>query len=215
AFGAGTGAKLRVMAMADCYAKDNQISDEWLLRDNGGLVRQLGVTPDEWVRQQMEGGRIFAPYTPANDIEGPYKGRGNDNAWGAKYAGLMGRIMEGELSVIPEQYDRAVNLGLPGNVRAEGHGAADAFWLGLRASFPEAVFTVHHQIGREDPMMPPRAALRWSLHGVHGGWGAFGAPTGREVFVMGISHAEFGPWGLRREWVLYDECAIWAQILAP
>jgi hypothetical protein len=30
---------------------------------------------------------------------------------------------------------------------------------------------------------------------------------------MGISHAEFGPRGLRREWTLYDETAIWMQIL--
>jgi hypothetical protein len=28
-----------------------------------------------------------------------------------------------------------------------------------------------------------------------------------------MSHAEFGPRGLRREWVLFDETAIWKQIL--
>ena len=61
--------------------------------------------------------------------------------------------------------------------------------------------------------MPPRAALRWSLWGKHDGFGAFGEPSGAEVYVMGISHAEFGPWGLRREWVLFDETAIWKQIL--
>jgi hypothetical protein len=31
---------------------------------------------------------------------------------------------------------------------------------------------------------------------------------------MGLSHAEFGPRGVRREWTLYDETAIWMQILA-
>ncbi len=31
--------------------------------------------------------------------------------------------------------------------------------------------------------------------------------------MLGISHAEFGPWGLRREWAFYDETAIWKQIL--
>jgi len=62
--------------------------------------------------------------------------------------------------------------------------------------------------------MPPRAAIRWSLTGKHDGWGAFGAPTGAEVHVMGLSQAEFGPRGVRREWTLYDETAIWMQILA-
>jgi len=61
--------------------------------------------------------------------------------------------------------------------------------------------------------MPPRAALRWTLHGKHTGWGAFGTPTGAEVFILGASHAEFGPWGLRREFTLFDETAVWKQIL--
>ena len=74
-------------------------------------------------------------------------------------------------------------------------------------------------IGRDDPLMPPRAAVRWSLQGRHAGWGRYGTPTGAEVHVMGISHAEFGPFGdggrpaIRREWTLIDETAIWKQIL--
>jgi hypothetical protein len=62
-------------------------------------------------------------------------------------------------------------------------------------------------------MMPPRAAVRWSLTGRHSGWGAFGPPTGADVYLLGLTHAEFGPWGLRREWTLFDETAIWKQIL--
>ena len=90
--------------------------------------------------------------------------------------------------------------------------------MGLRSSFPDAEFKIHHMIGREDPLMPPRAALRWTLHGKHSGWGSFGVPTGAEVFVLGASHAEFGALisgqpKLRREWALFDETAIWKQIL--
>jgi hypothetical protein len=34
------------------------------------------------------------------------------------------------------------------------------------------------------------------------------------VYVLGITHAEFGALGpLRREYTLYDETAIWKQIL--
>ena len=83
----------------------------------------------------------------------------------------------------------------------------------LRASFPRADFAIHHVIGRDDPAMPPRAAVRWSLTGEHAGHGLFGPPSGAEVHVMGITHAEWGPWGLRREFTLWDEIAIWTQIL--
>ncbi|MGR3435183.1 MAG: ester cyclase [Shimia sp.] len=209
-----TGKRLVWRAMADCYAKDNQISDEWLLRDNGGLVRQLGFTPEDWVRRRLEAGQTFAPYTPERDIDGPYGGRGNDDPWGARYADLLARVMGGDFAAIGAEWDRACHLHHPGGAVGHGHAAADAFYLALRSAFPTAAFEVHHVIGRgDDDLMPPRAAVRWSLDGDHTGWGAFGAPTGKRVHVMGIGHAEFGPWGLRREWVIYDEVAAWTQIL--
>jgi hypothetical protein len=33
------------------------------------------------------------------------------------------------------------------------------------------------------------------------------------VFIMGFAQAEFGPRGIRREYALIDETAIWKQIL--
>ncbi|MEO0484647.1 MAG: ester cyclase [Pseudomonadota bacterium] len=212
-FGPGTGATVVYRGIADCYAKDNMISDEWLVRDNGAIVRQLGHTPEEWVRSEMEAGRPYGVFRPEDNIEGPYPGRGNDNEWGARYADVLGAIMDADFAVIPREWDRACSLEYPGGVSGHGPSDADAFWLGLRSAFPSATFKVDHVIGREDTMMPPRAAVRWSLDGTHDGWGAFGRPTGKRVHIMAISHAEFGPWGLRREWVCYDELAIWAQIL--
>lgn len=214
AFGSATGRKLVSRAIADCYAKDNQISDEWLIRDNGGIVRQLGFDPKDWAQAKLDANPDLKMFTPAMDFDGPYLGRGNDNEWGDKLTDILTRIMSAEFSVIPQAYDRACHLEHPGSVTAHGWNAADAFWLGVRASFPSADFQCHHIIGREDPMMSPRAAVRWSLTGKHDGWGSFGTPSGADVHVMGITHAEFGPWGLRREFTLIDETAIWMQILA-
>lgn len=216
-YGKATGRTLTYRIIADCYAAEGQIRDEWLVRDQGAIVRQMGLDPREHARAliEKEGGpeRCVPPFTPRLDRPGPYLGSGNDNRWGEAYADLLGRIMAADLAAIPRHYDRACQLELPGGVTGHSHGAADRFWLGLRASFPSARFTVEHRIGREDALLPPRAALRWSLQGRHDGWGAFGPPTGAEVHVMAISHAEFGPHGLRREFVLLDETAIWKQIL--
>lgn len=216
-YGKATGKRLTYRILADCHAIENQINDEWLIRDQGAIVRQLGVDPKAYAADliEKEGGpeHCVKPLTPATDKPGPYKGRGNDNAWGAKYADILTRIMGADMAAIPVEYDRAVQVEYPGGVTGHSHGDVDQFWMGLRASFPDAVFRIDHVIGREDPMMPPRAALRWSLHGRHSGWGAFGTPTGAEVYVLGICHAEFGPWGLRREYVIYDETTIWKQIL--
>ena len=40
----------------------------------------------------------------------------------------------------------------------------------------------------------------------------FDNPTGTEVYVMGVTHAEFGPYGLRREYTLFDPVSVWKQI---
>ena len=212
AYGAASGKRLTYRIIADCHAINNQINDEWLIRDQTAIMRQIGVDAKEYAARQIESGDASA-FTPAIDQPGPYKGTGNDNEWGLKYADILTRIMGADMAVIPAEYDRACQLEYPGGETAHSHGAADRFWMSLRSAFPSAEFSVDHRIGREDPLMPPRAAIRWSLQGKHDGWGAFGAPTGAEVHVMGICHAEFGPWGLRREYVLFDETQIWKQIL--
>jgi len=221
-YGAASGKTLRYRILADCHAKDNMIDDEWLIRDQTAIVRQIGWEPKAYARDLIarEGGpeTCVRPLTPANDLSGPYTGTGNENEWGAHYADLLTRIMGADMAAIPMDYDRAVQSEYPGGATGHGWGPVDRFWMGLRAAFPDAIFTIHHRIGRDDPHMCPRAALRWSLTGRHSGWGMFGAPTGAEVHVLGICHAEFGAVvpgdvKLRREFALIDETAIWKQIL--
>lgn len=216
-YGAATGTSLQYRIIADCHAINNQINDEWLIRDQGAVVRQLGIAPIDYARSQIEsegGPENSSPgFTPAIDKPGPYTGSGNNNEWGQRYADLLKRIMAADLAAIPAEYDRGCQLEYPGGVSGHSHRDADRFWTSLRSSFPNAKFTIEHQIGRDDPLMPPRAAIRWSLHGKHDGWGAFGRPSGADVYIMGACHAEYGPWGLRREFVLFDETSVWKQIV--
>ena len=216
-FGPATGKQWTVRVIADCAAKDNTIYDEWLVRDYGGIVRQLGMDPKEYTAAliESEGGPENAarPFTPEIDVDGGYNGTGNDNEWGAKYAEILTRVMDADFTHLHEVCDRAIIGEYAGAQTTLDPKGSVAFWLGLRSSFPSATFKIHHQIGMDGGMLSPRASLRWSLDGTHDGWGSFGRPTGARVHVMGMCHAEFGPWGMRREFALYDEIAIWKQIL--
>jgi len=82
-YGKATGTALRYRIIADCHAINNQINDEWLIRDQGAVVRQLGMAPQDYARKQIadEGGPEHSSpgFIPAIDQPGPYKGRGNDN----------------------------------------------------------------------------------------------------------------------------------------
>mgnify|MGYP002623356147 FL=1 len=219
--GRATGERVEIRAIADCAAKENAIYDEWLVRDVGGIARQLGWAPADYARHliEREGGPDHAtrPFTPADDVDGGYASRGNDNEWGQRLADILTRIMDKDLTVIRAEYDRAVRTEHPGAQGGWSWDFAERQWMALRTAFPSAKFDIHHVIGREDSTMPPRAAVRWSLDGTHDGFGAFGQPTGAPVHIMGITHADFGTLGaaapkLRREFTLWDEISIWKQI---
>ncbi len=213
AFGPATGRSVTFRTIADTFCRDNRVWDEWLIRDNAAIARQLGMTARDAARDMIASGNRDAPLTPLTDEPGPYTGTGNDNPWGARHAEVLRRIFDADFAVIQTEYDRACHVSLPGGEDVHGRAGVDQFWVGLHSAFPAAEFKIDHQIGRDDAMFSPRSAIRWSLTGGHDGWGSYGEPTGANVHVMGVSHVEFGPWGIRRETTLIDDIAIWKQIL--
>ena len=216
-FGEATVTHLRYRVIADCAARANQIYDEWLVRDLGAIVRQLGFTPEMFAARQIEaeGGaeRASLPLMSQSEPPAVYLGKGNDHPSGHQYVKGLEQLITADDVDVTVIYDRAVHIEQPGGY--VGHGWADvaSFWAGIRTALPTAEFRAHHVIGRQDDGLGIRAAVRWSITGTHDGPGHFGEPSGAPVHVMGISHAEYGPWGLRREFVLFDEVAVWKQIL--
>lgn len=216
-FGPASGKAVTFRTIANCHAINNVIDDEWLVRDTGAIIRQIGMTPRDFVTQSspdlLDATDSRAFFRSEVDVPGPALSGGNEDPWGIRYAQTLRRLMSAELEAIRQEYDRAVELSYPGGVIGHGHSFADRFWIALRASFPTAKFSIHQRIGRNDEGGPPRAALLFALEGIHEGHGYFGEPTGRPAYVMGAAQAEFGPRGIRREWVVFDEVAIWRQLL--
>ncbi|UMA63751.1 ester cyclase [Roseivivax marinus] len=212
-YGPATGRRLRTRVLWTAASKDGRLTEIWRVTDRGGIFAALGLDPERWAADMLAHRDAEAePLMPALDEPAMFSDPGDRDGWGAVWSDLIERAMEGAFGLIDDQYDPAADLALPGTA-AQGARAARSFWLGLRAAFPSARFEIAHRMGVEAALMPPRAALRWSLTGRHDGWGAFGAPTGAEVHLTGLSQAEFGPQGVRREWTLYDPGAVWMQIL--
>ena len=217
-YGKASNKKLIYRVIADCACRENQIYDEWLVRDQGAVVRQIGIDPKKYAENLIieEGGyeKCLKPFSDNEDIKTNYiPPKISTSNTGAQYANILSAIMTNEENVFLKNYDRAILQEQPGGFTAHGHEEIMLFWNSLRSAFPNAIFTIEHISFNEETYQPKKAAIRWSLKGKHEGNGIFGKATNAEVYVMGICHAEFGKRGITREFVLFDETMIWKQIL--
>jgi hypothetical protein len=111
-------------------------------------------------------------------------------------------------------YARAATIYWPGNII--GHGREDIikFWNNLKNFLSNIKFSIEHIGYLEEPDKNPKASIRWFLEGNHSeNTLDFGEKSNKDIFIMGINHAEIIDGNVIREWVLFDEVAIWKQIL--
>ena len=88
-------------------------------------------------------------------------------------------------------------------------------YLGLMGSLPDLAFLPQHICSVDSEEGGTKVALRWVIEGHHLGYGilrSLGAPTGKRLQVMGISHFHYKDGKIVDEWTLYDEMALLMQV---
>ena len=216
-YGKPSGKNIYYRVIADCACKNNQVYDEWIVRDQGAMVRQLGYSPKEFAQKiiEIEGGidKAKSLFDSKSDKKSNYKPMSvKSDSVGKKYSTILKNIFLSEYEF--KDYDRSSNIFWPGN--KIGHGREDVmrFWNSLKNIFSNIKFSIEHIGYLEEPDKNPKASIRWFLEGKHVNESKeYGKETNSNLFIMGINHAEFGDYGINREWVLFDEVAIWKQIL--
>jgi len=216
-YGKPSGKNIYYRVIADCACKNNQVYDEWIVRDQGAMVRQLGYSPKEFAQKiiEIEGGidKAKSLFDSKSDKKSNYKPMSvKSDSVGEKYSTILKNIFLSEYEF--KDYDRSSNIFWPGN--KIGHGREDVmrFWNSLKNIFSNIKFSIEHIGYLEEPDKNPKASIRWFLEGKHVNESKeYGKETNSNLFIMGISHVEFGNYGINREWVLFDEVAIWKQII--
>ena len=216
-YGKSTGKDIYYRVIADCACKDNQVYDEWIVRDQGAMVRQIGYTPKEFAQIMIdnEGGlektnKLF----DKNDIK-PSNYQPEQvkiNSAGERYSKILSKVFREGYNF--QDYNRASTIYWPGN--KIGHGREDVakLWNSLKEILTDTKFTIEHIGYLDEPNKNPRASIRWFLEGDHSKDSKnYGKKTNSKLFFMGINHVELDQDGVIREWVLFDEVAIWKQIL--
>ena len=216
-YGKPTGKDIYYRVIADCACKDNQVYDEWIVRDQGAMVRQIGYTPKEFAQIMIdnEGGLEKAnKLFDKNDIK-PSNYEPEQvkiNSAGERYSKILSKVFREGYNF--QDYNRASTIYWPGN--KIGHGREDVakLWNSLKEILTDTKFSIEHIGYLDEPNKNPRASIRWFLEGVHSKDSEnYGKKTNSKLFFMGINHVELNQDGVIREWVLFDEVAIWKQIL--
>ena len=207
------------LGIADCLCRDNQVVEEWVLGDEAGVLRRLGLDPVAHGREL--GTKKPEAYTIGNEA---MRQRWVD-ANGLTIEGdqtIANRVIETcsamwndkNLNVMSERYDRAVRLEGPDGYLGYGRSRTADLFSGIQASIPDGRYQPHHVIVCQEPERPVRVALRWTYCGSHSGNGRYGEQTGVPVALLGISHFELRDGLVVNEWLVVDETAVYAQIAA-
>ncbi len=218
-FGTATNRPLMMLTVADCLCENNQVVEEWLVRDQAGMAIQLGLDPKSVGRGLAE--KNPAAYQVGNETMRKRWADPNgitrigdektadqiiktyDSIWNDK-----------NLNIVDENYDRAIRLEGPSGFLDYGRFRTGGLFDSMLASIPDGRFEPHYIIVKEEAEKAVRVALRWSYCGTHKGRGRYGNPSGAPLSLLGISHFELRKGKIVNEWMLLDETAIYAQIAA-
>lgn len=105
----------------------------------------------------------------------------------------------------------AARMQAPGNRQLFGHGEITGWATGLIGSFGDARFRVDH-VAAVDDETGQDIAVRWEMAGTHDGPGLYGPPTGRPVYILGVTHWRVAHGRITDEVTVFDEVALLRQI---
>ena len=231
AFGPPTGRRVAYRAIANCFVRENLIVEEWLLRDDLVLIRQLGLDPQAVAeRQALAAQERGVPWAARGPIERglgqlmpealPPRAADPDGAGGGFDPEDFVRRAFHEiwnwrfLNRIRDLYAPGFRCRSASGRRFHGLEDFTAFILGILAAFPDAKLTVDHVYWNGDEAAGYRVATRWTLVGTHEGPGEWGEPSGARVRVMGLSQHRIERGRFVEETTLFDEFGLLKQLWA-
>jgi predicted ester cyclase len=215
--------KILVRGIADCLVKNNQVIEEWLIRDLSGLLSGLGIDFKKYAHQQAT--EKFSKLQE-NDVPwhqnkckeaNPHLTEEQNTDPTLKDAknyaeGLKAIWEQGNLKKIRENYHLSIRSEAPNSRILYGQEMLQQFYFGYLGAFSDVQFRIEH-LAQEEPLeSPKKLAVRWSVVAKHTGFGFFGEPSHDAVYIMGISHAYLSQGKIVAEWQVLDEVAILEQI---
>ena len=215
-FGPATGKTVVIRTVADCISLNNQIHTEWLIRDTGAMVRQLGFNRHVIARSLSERELVEIPVlTPTPRMYGQSSPQVIDEPADTP-EGFIRHMFHDLWN--RRRLDRLDSIYAPDAVAHSGGGRVavgvrniSALMIAILTAIPDATMRVEHVCWSEETDGVIVAA-RWVIEGTTRAGGLLGAaPAGSPVSMLGMSHFRFDAGRIVEEWTVFDEVAVLAQ----
>ncbi|MFC4454276.1 ester cyclase [Deinococcus sonorensis] len=220
-YGPPTGGRIHCRVITQQDMRGGRVVQEWRVRDELAVIRQLGLDGWALARSMAEADGVhtagFGELARGHGQRPPPTTLDGDPADPEALPGLLyGLVWNGRMFNLLRTYyaDDAV-IWVPGHRRLATLQARMHYVLQLLAAFSDGAMQLEQVTWTGTEPLGFRIAARWTFQGTHDGPGLYGAPTGRRVRVMGISHFEVRGGRIVRESMLWNEFALLVQLSRP
>ncbi len=228
-YGPPTGKDWVSRTIAHCLVQDNQILEEWLVRDEWAVLEHLGLDPYAIAADLAAASPVTGHGIVPGGDRGAFAGHiadparlGVSGARPARHAAecamvqaLFEEVWNQRLfNRVPAYFDRQIVCNSVRLKRVQGIDPYQIELLNLLATFPDYRVEVRDIAVLDGPELGLRIAVIWLLRGTYSGVPTYGPITRTPVSVLGASHFEMRDGKILREWRIFDELAILAQIHA-
>ena len=215
-WGPATGKRIGVHFVADCVTRNNLVHTEWLVRDNGAVVRQLGLDPHVVARRiadsQPNTLRVHSSPTallgqaPRPSLKAADDGVESwarvmfDQLWNQRRLDRLGQYFS---------TDSICHAG--GGRVAAGLRNQQALMLLILSAMPDAVMEVD-KVTWSDETDGVIVAVRWRLEGSSRPGALLGdCPANKPVQLNGMSHLRLNGAQVVEHWMIFDEIGALVQ----
>ena len=224
--GAPTGRTFTSRTIADCMIFENKIYREWIVADTTSILQQLGLDVQGYAERIAksafdkgmvsldigENRHMVGQYPPESEADTSIASTELERHTLRWLHDVYNRKMFGLISKV---YAPTVQYHGPLMAELYGHASVIHQTLGLVGSIPDAAFTPQHICSTPCEEGGEKVAVRWILEGHHLGYGTLshlGAPTGKRVQLMGITHFHYKNGKIVDEWRVFDEASALVQV---
>lgn len=222
-YGAPTGKKVVVWCIANCISIANEIYEEWVLYNNSSLITQLGFDLRKQARETKDPIDRSGVKDPRFGEPNRLQGQGKPQQMPTKQADhfdiedfirrMLHEVWNWRLmNKLFDYYEPHIRWHGATDREYFGIGALKSFILSMIAMFPDLSLEVSDFYWMGNDTDGYRTSVRWSIVGTHRGPGIYGEPTGKQVFMWGISQHYVKNGKIYEEWTLFNEFAVMKQL---